>query len=331
MEQMMPGFTDTRPTMDIPCGTTETLQQIADHARAYFAHGKAPSTVRAYRDDWDDFTCWCTAHALSALPATPETIAWYLSAGAHEGRKINTLTRRIAAISQVHQLTGHPSPTTHATVHTVLAGIRRTHGKRPQGVAPFLVEDIRAMVATLPSTLLGVRDRALILLGFAGAFRRSELVALDVADLAWTEDGLIITLRRSKTDQEGEGRLVGIPYGTHDCTCPVHALRAWLDGAGITAGAVFRGMNRHGQQRTARISSRAVADIIKRTAQSAGLDPTRYSGHSLRAGHATTAARAGAHERVIMAQTGHRSERTVRRYIRLGELFRENSANTLGL
>ena len=176
-----------------------------------------------------------------------------------------------------------------------------------------------------------MRDRALLLLGFAGAFRRSELIGLDRAAVALTTDGLVVTLRRSKTDPEGAGRKIGIPYGSHPETCPVRAFRAWLEASRITAGALFRPINRHAQLGTRRLSAYAVALIVKRYATAAGLNASEFAGHSLRSGLATSAAQAGASERAIMNQTGHRSLNMVRRYIREGSLFRENAAAVVGL
>jgi integrase len=187
------------------------------------------------------------------------------------------------------------------------------------------------MVDASDAGLIGTRDRALILLGFAGAFRRSELVGLDVEDCVFGKDGLTVTLRRSKTDQTGEGRKIGIPYGSNPDTCPVRNVQAWLEIAGATAGPLFRSINRHGQVQAGRLSGIDVARVVKKLAERAGLDAGKYAGHSLRAGHATAAAIAGASERSIMRQTGHRSVQMVRRYIRDGSLFRENSAGKLGL
>ncbi len=167
-------------------------------------------------------------------------------------------------------------------------------------------------------------------MGFAAALRRSELVGLDVGDVAFTREGLVISLRRSKTDQEGQGRKIGIPAGMHPATCPVKALRAWLGAAGLEDGPVFRPLTRGGAVRTGRLSDKAVARIVKRTAQAAGLDPNEYAGHSLRAGLATSAAAAGVSERAIMQQTGHKSIAVARRYIREGSLFRENAAGAVG-
>jgi integrase len=181
------------------------------------------------------------------------------------------------------------------------------------------------MVATLPETRGGARDRALLLVGFAGAFRRSELVGLTVADAAFSSEGLTITLRRSKTDQEGQGRKVGLPYGSTAATCPVRALQAWLDAAAVTAGPLFRSVDRHGNVGGA-LGDRDVARIVKRVAEAAGIDPANVAGHSLRAGLATTAAKAGKAAHVIMKQTGHRSVAMVQRYVRDAELFSDNAA-----
>ena len=187
------------------------------------------------------------------------------------------------------------------------------------------------MVAAADVGLIGARDRALILLGFSGAFRRSELVSLDIADCVFSRDGLTVMLRRSKTDQDGAGRKVGIPYGANPETCPVRILQDWIQHSCIDSGPLFRSISRHGQVRPGRLSGIDVARIVKKLAQRAGLEPAKYAGHSLRAGHATAAAIAGASERAIMNQTGHRSVQMVRRYIRDGSLFRENSAGKLGL
>jgi integrase len=187
------------------------------------------------------------------------------------------------------------------------------------------------MLDKLPATRVGLRDRAVLLLGFAGAFRRSELVSLDVADLEFSSAGLIVTLRKSKTDQKGAGRRIGIPYGSTEGTCPVRAVQAWLETARISDGPVFRPLDRFQRVQTTRLSDKAVALIVKRRAKAVGLDPTRYAGHSLRAGLATSAAAAGASERVIMSQTGHRSADMVRKYIREGSLFTANPAGMVGL
>ena len=212
-----------------------------------------------------------------------------------------------------------------------MAGIRRAKGTASAAKAPAITEDIRRMVAAVPENLLGLRDRALLLVGFAGGFRRSELVGLDREDCEFTSDGVILVLRRSKMDQEGAGRKIAIPFGSNPETCPVRTLEAWLSTPALEQGALFRPVSRHGQIQAARLSGHAIALVVKRYAMAAGLDPLKYSGHSLRSGLATSAAINGASERSIMAQTGHRSLAMVRRYIRDGNLFRENAAAKLGL
>ncbi len=306
------------------------LAAVMEQARDYAQLAKAPNTRRAYRADWADFTAWCRAHGRAPLPAVPETLALYL-AGSAAHLKTSTLTRRLSAIAQAHQVAGHPSPTKDPNVRAVAAGIRRVKGTVQQGKAPTVTAEVRAMVEALPGTLMGQRDRALLLLGFAGAFRRSELVALDVADVQEKPEGLAVTIRRSKTDQEGAGRTVGIPYGSHYESCPVRALRAWLAAAGIAHGPLFQAIDRHGHLLPGRLSAQGVARAVKRAAVAAGLDPTQYAGHSLRAGLATAAAEAGVSERAIMAQTGHKSLPMVRKYIRGGSLWRENAAAEVGL
>ena len=306
------------------------MTEARRQAEQFIAQSKSANTLRAYRSDWRHFETWCRQHGVASLPAHVETVASYLSDLAATSR-VSTLQRRVAAISVAHKMAGHESPTSSAAVRVLLAGIRRSLGTKPGTKKPALTEDIRSMLDCLPDSLLGARDRALLLLGFAGAFRRSELVALDVQDLEFTDDGLVVTLRRSKTDQEGETRRVGIPRGSGPTTCPVRALRNWLDEADITDGPVFRSVNRHGKLQPRRLTAQSVALVIKKYAALIGRDPAVFAGHSLRSGHATQAAANGASERSIMNQTGHKSLKMVRRYIREGSLFRENAAARLGL
>ena len=301
-----------------------------ERAREFARLSKAESTLRGYRADWRDFCAWCERTGQRALPASAEVVAAYIAECA--GRlKVGSIQRRLNAIAEAHKATGLGSPTSEGMVKNTLKGIRRALGTATVQKAPALTADIRAMVDATDTGLIGLRDRALILLGFAGAFRRAEIVGLDVADLDIGRDGLTVTLRRSKTDQEGQGRRIGIPYGSNPHTCPVRTLQSWLESSAITAGPLFRSINRHGQAQRGSLSPVDVARVVKKLTERAGLDPAKYSGHSLRAGHATSAAAAGASERSIMGQTGHRSVQMVRRYIREGSLFRENSAGKLGL
>ena len=310
--------------------TTTTLVPLLEQAREFLRQAKAENTRRAYRSDWAHFDVWCSGQGMSALPAAEKTLALYFTelAATH---KVSTLQRRLASISQAHLTAGFESPSRGAIVRNLLAGIRRAKGTRPDVKTPILTEDLRLMIQAIPDTLAGSRDRALLLIGFVGAFRRSELVALDFEDLEFQREGVVVTVRRSKTDPEGQGRRLGIPLGSGK-TCPVRALEKWLEVAHIETGAVFRAIDRHDHIRDARLSDRSVAGIVKRWTETAGLDPGKYAGHSLRAGLATSAARAGASERAIMNQTGHRSVQMVRRYIREGEVFGgENVATIVGL
>ncbi|HTE18398.1 MAG TPA: tyrosine-type recombinase/integrase [Armatimonadota bacterium] len=311
-------------------GDLAELQQLQEQATEYLGQAKSANTLRAYRADWADFTAWCESAGASSLPAAPETLALYLTARA-ETHTVSTLQRRLAAISQAHQARDLETPTKHLLVRSVWAGIRRVRGTAQQGKAAAVTEDLRLMVERLPLTLIGIRDRALLLVGFAGAFRRSELVSLNRADVTVGRDGVTVHLRRSKTDQEGAGTTKGIPYGSNPDTCPVRSLREWLSRTGIKSGPLFRPVDRHGRLGEGRLSDRAVALIVKRCAAAAGLKAADYSGHSLRAGLATSAAAAGVSERAIMKQTGHKSERMVRKYIREGSLWRDNAAGRVGL
>jgi len=249
----------------------------------------------------------------------------------HLSKEVGSIQRRLNAIAEAHKAAGLESPTLTGMVRNTLKGIKRTMGTAVVQKAAALTDDIRAMIDAADVGLIGVRDRALVLLGFAGAFRRSELVGLDLEDLEFNRDGLTVMLRRSKTDQDGAGRRIGIPYGSNPETCPVRVLQIWLQRVNLSHGSVFRSIDRHGTMQPARLSGTDVARIVKKLAVRAGLDASRYAGHSLRAGHATSAAIAGASERSIMNQTGHRSVQMVRRYIRDANLFRENSAGRLGL
>ena len=245
--------------------------------------------------------------------------------------KVGSIQRRLNAIAEAHRAVGIESSTTAGMVRNTFKGIRRTMGSASVQKAAALTDDIRAMIAVTDAGLIGARDRAMILLGFAGAFRRSELVGLNTEDCEFGKDGLTITLRRSKTDQEGQGRKSGIPYGSNPETCPVRTVQSWMEQARIIDGPLFRSITRHGRLRPGRLAGIDVARVVKKLAKRAGLDAAKYGGHSLRSGHATSAAIAGATERSIMNQTGHRRVRMVRKYIRDGNLFRENSAGKLGL
>lgn len=305
---------------------------VADRLNGYLRDGKAAATWEAYEGDLRRFQTWCEAQGRDSLPADVETVAAYVDWQAQAGYAVATIGRRLTSIAWAHKAAGHDSPTEHPLVRQVVRGVRRKLGVAQRQVEPITTEILRAMVDELEPDRLGdVRDRALLLLGFAGAFRRSEVVSLDVDDVRDVTEGLRVMLRRSKGDQEGEGAEIGIPYGSNPQTCPVRALRAWLDAAGITDGPIFRPVDRHGHLSVQRLSGKAVARMVKRRVAAAGFDPAVYSGHSLRAGLATAAASAGVAERDIMRQTRHKSLPMVRRYIRAGSVFRDNAAAAVGL
>ena len=306
------------------------LAEIAADARDYVAASRAENTTRAYRTGWAQFARWCDEHGVTPLPASAETVAFYM-ADLAKVAKPATIDLRLAAISAAHRAAGYDSPTKEEAVRLVRRGVRRTLGTAQRQVRPVTVPELRTMLEGLGTDAAGCRDHALLLLGFAGALRRSELVGLDVADFTEGTDGLTVRLRRSKTDQEGAGRTVGIPYGSKEATCPVRAWRAWLEVSGITEGPAFRSVDGHGHIGETRLTGQVVALVLKRHAARAGLDPGEVAGHSLRAGLATSAAAAGVPERVIADQTGHRGTAMLRRYIREGSLFRENAASAVGL
>jgi integrase len=320
--QALPATVDHTPAI-----SPSDLERI----RGYVERAKAPATWKAYKGAWSHFTGWCEQHGHTPLPASPLVVILYLEALGLEGRKVSTMNRQVAAIAQVHRAHNLPSPTDAAEFRVPWAGIRRTFGAPAKKALPATTDKIRAMIATLNTDEpLGCRDAALILVGFAGAFRRSELVALDVADVTRVDDGLKALIRRSKTDQESQGRTVGIPYGSHRRTCPVRSYQAWLEMAWIRSGPVFRPVDRHGHISDTRLSDRAVDLIIRRAAERAGLGDG-YSGHSLRAGLATAAAAAGVPTPEIKRQTGHKSLEVLHGCIREGSLFRNNAAAQVGL
>jgi len=311
----------------------EALARYLGQARRYASLSKSPRTLKAYESDWADFTEFCRRSAQPSLPAAPETVALYLTYLVDEQtRKASTLTRRLAAISQVHQAAALPTPTGESVVRSVMAGIRRVHGTQPTAKAALAPELLKRIIVGLPGTLRGRRDRALLLVGFTGALRRSELVALRGEDVAFEGEGMIVTIRRSKTDPEAAGQLVGIPRGKTAETCPVRALESWLESARITEGPLFRPIERwSGAVLPRALDDRRVATLLKELVGRAGLDPAAFAGHSLRSGLATAAAAGGASERAIMDQTRHRSIKQVRRYIQRGSLFRDNAATYTGV
>lgn len=296
------------------------LSELRRERSAIAERKRSQNTREAYAWDWRDFSAWCAAAGRVALPATADTVSLYLIALAKRGRLPATMARRASAIGQHHLAAGLASPID-PSVREVLAGLRRQLGAAPRRAkAALSVEDLRRLLDTCGADPRGVRDRALLLLGFAGALRRSELVGLQVGDITRESGGVVLRIGRSKTDQAGVGREIGIARGRRRSTCPVRALEAWLKVRGKTAGPLFCAIV-GGHVQAAGLSGRAVARVVQASARRAGLDATRLGGHSLRAGCATEAARNGAADTAIMRRTGHRSVEMVQRYIRHGSLF----------
>lgn len=302
----------------------------SEKAKKYILHAKANNTIKSYRSDWRDFSAYCQSQNVSNLTADVTTVINYVAEMA-ETKKVSTICRRLSSISQAHQAAGHGSPTFAFAVKAVIKGVKKTKGTMPNKKEAAVVEDIRLMVGTLGETVIDIRDRALVLVGFAGAFRRSELVAIVMDDLDFNRDGLTITLKHSKTDQEGQGYKKGIPYGSNPETCPVRALQDWLKVAKITEGSVFRSVNKGKKINNKGMADKSVALIVKKLAKAAGLDERKYSGHSLRSGLITTAANRGVDERSIMKQSGHKSLTVMRSYIQDATLFKNNAATNVGL
>jgi len=303
---------------------------LAEKAQRYAERSKAPSTLARYDVAWRGFLRWCGDRTLVPLPADPRTIADYLADEADRLRPV-TLGIHLAAISEAHRLVGMRNPVADPAVRAVMSGIRRTHGVAAKQKAPLLVGDVTLIATSRAHDLQGLRDRALILVGFCGALRRSEIVGLDVDDLSFQTKGLALHLRRGKTDQEARGRAIGIGYGGTPVTCPVVSIREWLTAAGVDHGPVFRAVDRHGRVGTRRMALRSVGDVVKRLGSEIGIDPQTLAGHSLRAGFATSAAAAGVSEREIALVTGHRSLLVLRGYIRSGTLFDGDVVRRLGL
>lgn len=298
--------------------------------RNYAVASQAANTRRTYAAAWRDWLIWTEATGFSSLPADPEAVAAYLVDLADRGRKLSTLRLRVAALGAAHREAGQAFDARHQAIATILAGIRRLHGARPTQKAPLLRDDlIRMLVAIETDTLKGRRDRALLLLGFAGALRRSELAGLRVSDMTITPRGLVLVLRQTKTDSTGMGQEVAVPRGHTAALCPVAAVQAWLKEARIESGPIFRRIWKGGRVGAEAISDRTVAELVKSRARAVGIDPHSISGHSLRAGLASSAALDGADLLAIMRQTRHKSMEVARGYVRIAERWQGNVAGRL--
>ena len=318
--------------------TTNQLHGLTDihlveKVRALVASSLSASSKRAYAASWSDFTAWAEAHRVGALPARPESLALYL-ADRSSTLKVASLAKALSAIAHVHKsvLGTIDSPTYHPLVRATFKGIRRTVGTKQSMKDALSSREIRQIVAACPDTLAGLRNKALALVSYAAALRRSESAALTVGDLTFCPEGLILAIRRSKTDQEAAGRTVGIPWGAEEITCAVRALTLYMDTAGIRSGVVFRKIDQVGRVSPSGLHKDSIGRLVKTIAARAGLkNIAAISGHSLRSGCVTQAARNGVPTYLIKRQTGHKSSKMLDRYIRLGEMFTRNAASGLGL
>ena len=285
-------------------------------------NSKSKNTLRAYQSDYNDFSLFCSKNGFQAMPTEPKILSLYITHLASYS-KFSTLKRRLASISIIHKTKGHYIDTKHPIIVENLMGIKRTNGSNQKGKKPLLINDLKLLIQAIDDSreknIRKIRDKALVLIGFSGGFRRSELVNIEYEDIEFVEEGVKIFVKRSKTDQSGEGMTKAIPYFDNINFCPVKALNKWIVEAELKDGKIFN------------ISDKNVALIIKKYANYAGLDAHRYAGHSLRSGFATSTAESGAEERNIMAMTGHKSTEMVRRYIKEANLFKNNALNKIKL
>ena len=293
---------------------------------------KANNTLRAYKSDFKDFGAFCAKHGLSSLPTEPKIVSLYLT-NLSKNSKISTLRRRLVAISMVHKLKGHYLDTKHPIIVENLMGIRRVKGSIQKGKKPILISHLKAIINVIDEQKINeikkLRDKSIILIGFGGGFRRTEIISIDYEDLDFVTEGLKITIRKSKTDQFGEGMVKGLPYFTNNIYCPVLNLKKWLEISKINSGPIFRRFTKSLSLTHKRLTDQSVVLLMKKYLNLAGIENENFAGHSLRSGFATVAADSGADERSIMAMTGHKSTQMVRRYIREANIFKNNALNKI--
>ena len=294
---------------------------------------KANNTVRAYKSDFNDFGIFCAQNGFKSLPSEPKIVSLYLTHLSIKDAKMSTLKRRLVSIGVIHKLKGHYLDTKHPAIIENIMGIKRRKGSIQKAKKPILINSLKLIIDAIDQQnkqeIKKFRDRSIILIGFSGGFRRNEIVSLDIDDLDFVPEGLKINIKRSKTDQFGEGFTKALPYFDSSQYCPVVSLKNWLDISKITSGPVFRRFVKGSKLSENRLTDQTVALLIKEYLNLAGIDSKHYSGHSLRSGFATSAAESGADERNIMTMTGHKSAEMVRRYIKEANLFKNNALNKI--
>jgi site-specific recombinase XerD len=296
-------------------------------------NSKANNTVRAYKSDFNDFSLFCAQNGLKSLPSEPKIVSIYLTHLSTKDAKMSTIKRRLVSIGVIHKLKGFYMDTKHPLIIENMMGIKRRKGIIQKGKKPILINNLKSLINVIDQEnndeMKKIRDRSIILIGFSGGFRRSEIVSLNYDDLEFVQEGLKITLKKSKTDQFGEGSIKGLPYFDNSQYCPVISLEKWIKVSKIDSGPLFRRFIKGSKLSEKRLTDQTIALIIKKYLKLTGIDSKNYSGHSLRSGFATSAAESGAEERSIMAMTGHKSAEMVRRYIKEANLFKNNALNKI--
>ena len=312
---------------------SNNIQELKKETLLNLEHSKAANTIRAYQSDFNDFRIFCSKNSFRSMPTDPKIVSLYLTQLSSNEAKMSTLKRRIVSIGVIHKLKGHYLDTKHPSIIENLMGIKRRKGSIQKGKKPLLINNLKEIIDAIDQQnkeeVKKLRDRAIILIGFSGGFRRNEIVSLDYEDLDFVQEGLKINLRKSKTDQFGEGFVKGLPYFDNSQYCPVVSMQKWIEISKINTGALFRRFNKGSNLSENRLSDQTVALLIKEYLKLVGIDSKNYSGHSLRSGFATSAAESGAEERSIMAMTGHKSTEMVRRYIKEANLFKNNALNKI--
>ena len=309
------------------------LKALQEETLINLQSSKANNTIRAYKSDFHDFELFCIQNGFKSLPSEPKIISLYLTSLSAKDIKMSTLKRRLVSIGVIHKLKGHYLDTKHPLIIENIMGIKRRKGSAQNGKKPLLINNLKALIKAInrsnSNPIIKFRDRTIVLIGFSGGFRRNEIVSLNYNDIEFVSEGMKINLRRSKTDQYGEGFLKGVPYFDNPVYCPVISMQNWLKISEINSGPLFRRFSKGAKLTEMRLTDQTVALIIKKYLQLAGIDSKNYSGHSLRSGFATSAAEAGAEERSIMAMTGHKSTEMVRRYIKEANVFKNNALNKI--
>src|SRR6056300_722768 len=311
------------------------IKALQEETLLNLQNSKANNTVRAYKSDFNNFGLFCAQNGFKSLPSEPKIVSLYITHLSSKGIKMSTLKRRLVSIGVIHKLKGHYLDTKHPVIIENIMGIKRRKGSIQKGKKPLLINNLKKLINAIDEhnteNIKKFRDRSIILMGFSGGFRRNEIVSLDYDDLDFVEEGLKIRLKRSKTDQFGEGSVKGLPYFDKSQYCPVVSIRKWIELSKINSGPLFRRFTKGSKLSANRLSDQTVALLIKDYLNIAGIESRNYSGHSLRSGFATSAAESGAEERSIMAMTGHKSTEMVRRYIKEANLFKNNALNKIKL